>query len=346
MSLQHSSSRPFISSSIEWRGAVDAAMIVGLIGSWLGLLGRLHWFLDLFSHWRWQYLGFSLLAVVWSLWQNKRRMLVCTVLTLLLNAALIGQLALTGNLSKARLAKDFHLRVLSFNVLTSNPNTDGVLDYLRQSEADVIMLMEVDATWARLLEPLTQTHPHHRIQSRGDNFGIAIFSRLPLDGLEIVEISEAEVPSVDARLTINGRQLAILGTHTLPPMGKAYTTERDQQLTAIAEHVKASHTPTLVIGDLNASPWSHGMDLLQAGGTLGFRSIDPPWSPTWYAVSLSSSERTNGKRVSKSRPALSLFSIPIDHALCSQPLVITSRSVGPELGSDHRPLIVDVAWEE
>jgi endonuclease/exonuclease/phosphatase (EEP) superfamily protein YafD len=38
------------------------------------------------------------------------------------------------------------------------------------------------------------------------------------------------------------------------------------------------------------------------------------------------------------------FAIPIDHVLATSPLVITSRSVGPDVGSDHRPLDFVVGW--
>ena len=57
---------------------------------------------------------------------------------------------------------------------------------------------------------------------------------------------------------------------------------------------------------------------------LGFRSLSPPWTPTWRAASI--------------------FAIPIDQALGTAPLVITRRSVGPDLGSDHRPLNISVGW--
>jgi endonuclease/exonuclease/phosphatase (EEP) superfamily protein YafD len=321
-----STERPFISTSVDWRGLIATGVMLGLSASWLGLLGRFHWALDLCSHFRWQYLVVCIVAVLWSLWQGRRVAVICSLLTLLLNAVLIGQLAWTADISAAPLAKDFHLQVVSFNVLTSNTQTDRVLAYLRAADADVIMLMEVDAAWERALEPLSQSHPHHLVESRQDNFGIALFSRVPLEKLEITQLGNAEVPSIEAHLKLSGHDFIILGTHPLPPIGPEYSWQRNEQLTAIAARVRASQQPTLVIGDLNATPWSHGMKLIQAGGTLGYRSVQPPWAPTWYG--------------SKA------MAIPIDHALATAPLVIESRSVGPDLGSDHRPLLIDLRWAE
>jgi endonuclease/exonuclease/phosphatase (EEP) superfamily protein YafD len=314
----------FFSTRVDVSGLISACMIIGLCTSWLGLLGRWYWVLDLFSHFRWQHLLISLVAVVWAGWSRTRATFAMAVATLLLNAGLIGQLALTQDLKKATLASDFHLRVVSLNVLTSNTNHDGVLRYLRTVDADVIMLMEVDDHWAQSLQPLAQSHPHHIVEARYDNFGIALFSRLPLDGLEIVDISTSEVPSVEARLKIAGRELSIIGTHTLPPTASSFSASRDDQLATIALRVRRSSRPTVLVGDFNATPWSHGLRLVQADGILGYRSLQPAWTPTWYGSPL--------------------LAIPIDHVLCSAPLIVVKRSVGPDVGSDHRALLVDLGW--
>jgi endonuclease/exonuclease/phosphatase (EEP) superfamily protein YafD len=39
-----------------------------------------------------------------------------------------------------------------------------------------------------------------------------------------------------------------------------------------------------------------------------------------------------------------LIGIPIDHALAQKPLNILLRTLGPEVGSDHRPILIEVGW--
>jgi endonuclease/exonuclease/phosphatase (EEP) superfamily protein YafD len=99
---------------------------------------------------------------------------------------------------------------------------------------------------------------------------------------------------------------------------------RDSQLAALAQHVQQISEPVLVVGDFNATPWSVGMRHAMRGN-LGFRSLDAPWQPTWQSHSI--------------------LAIPIDHALCTSPLVITHRSLGRDVGSDHRPLEIVVGME-
>ena len=90
---------------------------------------------------------------------------------------------------------------MSLNVHAGNPDKAQVLDYLRATDADVFFLMEVDAEWAAALAELTATHPHQLLRPQEDNFGLAFFSRVPLQSLEVIHTSELGSPSIRARLT-------------------------------------------------------------------------------------------------------------------------------------------------
>lgn len=311
----------FLSVNARLDVVFDVAIVLILSATWLGLLGRFHWTLDLFSHFRWQYLGICLIAVLWTLFRRRRVVLMVALASLGLNGWLIGQLALG---EKVGPPAGSTLRVVSLNVLTSNLNKTGVVDYLRQVNPDVIFFMEVDAAWAQALKVFKTDYPHALMRSQQDNFGSALFSRVPLKDLQLFQPGAAGMPSIHARLIYNGRELMILGTHPLPPIGARMAGSRNAQLTHVAEIVKNAEVPVLVIGDLNSTPWSYGMRLITAGNKLGFRSPAPAWTPTWQAGTV--------------------FAIPIDHALCTPPLVIASREIGPDVGSDHRPQELEIGW--
>jgi endonuclease/exonuclease/phosphatase (EEP) superfamily protein YafD len=300
--------------------------MVPIICSWMGLFGGWHWFLDLFSHFRWQYLLASIVAVAWAAWRRQRKVLLLAAVTLLLNAGLIGRLAWHPRISREAVSDDFKLRVLSLNVLTSNTRTEAVVDHVLASDADVVYLMEVSKRWMAALSGLKGKYPYVLARPRQDNFGVALFSRIPWTQEDIPMFGEAGVPSIEVHLSHQGHELVLLGTHPLPPVGGEYASLRNEQLQLLAEHVAKLGGAVLVVGDFNSTPWSEGMRILTRNSGLGFRSIAPPWTPTWRAGTP--------------------LAIPIDHALCTAPLVIAERSVGGDMGSDHRPLNITVGWEK
>jgi len=212
---------------------------------------------------------------------------------------------------------------------------DRVLDCIRRHDPDLVVLEEVDARWMADLESLHLTYPHILAEPRGDNFGIALFSKLPFQQSEIVWPGEARVPSLLAKCKVGNQDLTVLGTHSLPAVGARGWALRNNQLVAIppllAREANGSE-PVLLLGDLNASPWCPAFrrlvretGLCDSGRGFG---VQPTWPTPMY---LSSAKAL-------------LLSIPIDHCLVSPDLHVTKRMIGEDIGSDHLPLIVDVAF--
>lgn len=314
--------RAFTSRSVRLGGLVEFSVYLGLSGSWIGLLGGLWWFFDLFAHFRPQYIACCVVAVVWFAWRKSRIGLAVGTASLLLNLVLVF-----GWFSKSRndeVAPDSHLRAISINVLTSNHSLEKVLEYVRRSDADVVFLMEVDSWWAKALTPLKLMYPRYLIESREDNFGVAIFSSLAVDQLFTDALDDSGVPTVFAILRHGDRKFRFMGAHPVPPTGPKYSQWRNDELTALADEAVKSAEPVLLMGDLNTTPWSAGMRILTRNGKLQLPAPAFQWRPTW-----------------RSR---SLLAVSIDHALASSPLTVLRRDTGPDVGSDHQPIIIEVGW--
>jgi endonuclease/exonuclease/phosphatase (EEP) superfamily protein YafD len=307
-------------SLVSAGGLIDCAVVLSLACTWLGSLGRHGWALDLLSHFRLQYLLACAVALLYALLRRRTWLAVAAFVSLLWNAQLIHAVHQTAEAPAAPTGKP--LRLMIYNVLATNTRHEDVINHVLQADADIVCLEEVNNTWQRSLEPLRRKYPH-RVEELGEGFfGIACYTRLPLKSSEVRRFTIWRLPVLVLNLDHLGRPLTFIGLHTEPPIGGVRAEEWRGELGGIATLVAGLSSEVIVAGDFNATPWCEGMRLLRDKGGLEFRSVDPVWPPTW------------GRHL----PTM----IPIDHVLVKPGLIIQKRTLGPELGSDHGSVLVEI----
>jgi endonuclease/exonuclease/phosphatase (EEP) superfamily protein YafD len=316
--------RSFFSASLRLGGLLDIGILLGLLCTWVGCFGHWHWFLALFDHFRLQGAIICLIAILVFVLRRRWILLAISIISLAINFWPLWRATSTLQEGTAA-AVGPGLKLISFNVLTRNTRYADALAYLQSQDADVILLLETNEKWVEAMDPLRRTHPHGRAEAQEDNFGLALYSRLPVTGLEISHLVDDGMPTVVATVQQGERLLRVIGTHPLPPTGQATRIVILNQMAKIASIVKAQPTlPTIVMGDFNATPWSPAIDILRTQCDLDFRTPKPVWRPTWQA-------RT-------------IFALPIDHALCTPQVFLAQREIGPDLGSDHRAQELLLQW--
>ena len=300
----------------------DLLGVVGWAGcgaTALGFLGRFHWFLDLFSHFRAQYaVGLAVLAAGFLVGRRRRAAAVFGAVAVV-NAGCVFPLYVGGAAPWPEGAPG--LRAMLINVNTYGGDTGRVGEAIREASPDLVVLEEISAQWVDALSWLAASHPHTCLQPRDDNFGIGLYSRLPLSEREVVRIGRAGVPSIVAQVETGQGPLRLLATHPLPPVGAERTRLRNEQLSQLPEFINANE-PWVVIGDLNTTPWNHAFRRLAANAglldSLRGRGFQATW-PTFLPV----------------------LGIPLDHVLHTPPVRVRDRRVGGPVGSDHLPVIVE-----
>ncbi|MHB8902108.1 MAG: endonuclease/exonuclease/phosphatase family protein [Thermoguttaceae bacterium] len=301
---------------------VSVALALATVLAWGA---RLHWALDLFSHFPVQVAGASLvpLAILLGLGRWKAALLPAAVVAA--NAALIVPLYLPATQPSCSAPT---VRAVSANVLVQNRQFARFVEYIRAARPDFFAVMEVDAAWLAALEPLRGEYPHQVARLHQGAFGIALFSRVPIEEHQIVESAVAGVPMIHARLVFGDRRLTVVAAHPLPPVRKGPATLRNGQLKEMAPLLARQPDPRLLIGDLNTTSWSpHFRDLVRDGRLRDARQgigIQPTW-PGRSGVGC-------------------LLQIPIDHTLVSDDVEVVSRKVGPDVGSDHRPVEIELRF--
>jgi endonuclease/exonuclease/phosphatase (EEP) superfamily protein YafD len=213
------------------------------------------------------------------------------------------------------------IRVLSLNVHTESSSFAEVRRLIEDVRPDVIGLVEVDRRWLDALAPAVAGYAGHLERPRGDNFGVALYARAPLEGS--IEELGSPLPSVVARVAVGDARLGILLIHPPPPISSAALAEQVDELDAVADRARQIAGPVVIMGDFNATPWSRPFRRVLARSGL--------------------CDSRTGFGIAASFPAASaIVRIPIDHVLASCAIGVRDRHIERDVGSDHLPVVIDL----
>ena len=305
---------------VTLNGLLQVAAVLTVLFSVLTAIDTRQHYIEMFSHFRLQYLVASLLLIVFAV-KRRATYSALIVVALGLNAAYVlpcysDNTAATG---------DTRLKFLYANVQAKNQDHEHLIDLINSERPDVIVLQEVSAHWLEALQTLNAGYPFSYSAAREDNFGIAMWSRQPYASATHVDSPPLDYPTIIASVRMGGTDLTLISTHPMIPLGRENFAARNAQLQSVSEIVAQASGEVLLLGDLNASVWGRHYRRFEA--STGLRNarrgvgVLPTW-PTFMPVAM----------------------IPIDHALVSSGIGIADIKTGPHIGSDHLPLIVTVVF--
>lgn len=287
-----------------------------------GCAGRLHKYAELASHFRAQYLLASTACLVIFPLHREFAWAAAAVAAMALNLPAV----VPWFFSRPRATgSGRRLRLLLANVNRANTRHDLFLAFVRRHSPDVVVVQEVDAVWAQALSAMQDRYPFHEVHPRNGGSGMALYSRLRFERSD-VSLSEGEVrPGILVRLEAGEGFVWVFSIHPRAPIRPGQFERRNRMFAAAAEHLAQLPPPKICIGDLNASLWSpHYRDFAKqtrlTNVRQGFGLL-----PTW--------------------PAFLRFRwlmIPIDHCLISDDIRVLDAGTGPDIQSDHLPLLVTI----
>ncbi len=311
-----------------WTGRFFGVMAaVVLLFSLLGYLGEMAWWLDVLNQGRMQYLWCSLIIAIVLLVARAWRWLFVAIAATAINVWFVAPWLLGAPATP--LGDDArHLRLIVLNVRESNEQFEPVLELLRRDRPDLVVLNEVDSAWLKQIRKLKTSFEIFDTPAQ-EKFGTLLMSRHPIASVLIKTFTDRWSPSIVARLDVDGQTIVLIATHPPAPMDSTTWENRNEHLQELAGYVAELNEPVLVAGDLNVTMWSpHFNDLLEQT-TLNEARDSYGINPTFPA----------------SRWGLDLpwpLRVPLDHVLASEEWAVLGCKTGPNVGSDHLPLIVDL----
>ncbi len=309
------------SRSATWTAGVPLAFvgIAVLVASVLAFAGEWWWVLDAVANFRIQLSIMGTGVVIGALALRLRSLVVLGLAIVAVNVVPIVPLFAGG----AGASVDRDLRIASYNVRAgAAENARQAVAWLATTDADIVFLHEATSRWRRLVEradlPWTIVGPEFE---NGEPFGTMA---LVPEGSEVrfEEVIRRATPAVTVE--VDGEVVTVLGVHALSPYGSARSEARDRELLALGEWAAGQDERVIVAGDFNATPFSWSFQRLLEVGNLENSLEGFGLQPTW--------------------PSGNIFlRIPIDHLVHTDGIAVVDRRVADSFGSDHLPLIVDLA---
>jgi endonuclease/exonuclease/phosphatase (EEP) superfamily protein YafD len=293
---------------------------VAVLVQLLPLGARLSWILELTTHFRVQYLaGSALVLVALAL---RRHWTACGALVVASAVSATPLLPYLPLAAEQSVSVPATLRLLTVNVSFRQFSARRLLELVRESDPDVVVVQELTPHAERVLADLDTTFPHHHKFAADGPTGIGLWSRLPLESVRTFALGRA--PAIEGRVQTAAGIVTVIGVHLRAPVSSTRAAARNQELRALAASSVAVSGPLAVAGDFNITPYSpYFVDWLEASGLTDTR---------------------RGRTLSVSWPAtLPWLGIPIDHVAVNDGLTILSHRRLPHFESDHYGVLVELA---
>lgn len=220
-----------------------------------------------------------------------------------------------------------HLRILAVNVLEPNRNAVELVRMVNRERPDIIVAVETDDWWEKQFTDIEDDLPHVVRVPQNNLYGMMLYSVWPLENVKVENLVQENVPSISADVQMpDGRVVKLHCVHPAPPSPteNEKSKPRDRELLQIAKRAAKETGPVIVTGDLN----------------------DVAWSPTtreFIRVSKLLDPRMGRGFFNTFHAQLPFLRWPLDHLFHSEHFMLVKMRRLPKFGSDHFPLLIELA---
>ena len=292
-------------------------------------LPSLNYLTDIFSHFKLQYVYCAIVFFITFLYLSffYTKFIFYLFFTLVLVA--LNSIDILSNLQKQ--TNDFvlknNIKIGLFNVLTKNDNYNLLLDEIYKEKPNLVVLQEVDDKWLKNIASLKDIYPYFVEHSRDDNFGISLYSNIPIESSQVEEWTDYQIPVISAKLKDKEEEISFVAIHTLPPVGVEYFNIRNEMFENIASKFDKNNK-TIVLGDFNTTIYSpyykkyfKNKKMLDAGVVTG-SLYNGTWNTFWFTP----------------------FRITLEHVHSTKNIKPIMYKNGSFVGSDHYPVFVNFMY--
>lgn len=234
-----------------------------------------------------------------------------------------GALVMATQLSaRAQMADQTPLaqfKLLSFNVLATNPRGADIAAYMVKTLPDVAVIMETPGIQSQI-GALSATFPYHAGCANPTTCDLSLFSRTPLRDVKVIKSWTFQRERlIVAKTTIKGQDVTLVAIHLSKPYFDESAWVELRQAGYLLQGIEG---PIVLTGDFNAAAWSGNVADFVAHNGL----VPPPRFPATWPVRLGP------------------LGVPIDNMFSRDGALIESiDALDSSIGSNHRGLLAQIA---
>jgi vancomycin resistance protein VanJ len=308
---------------------------IGLIALWLLLRAifsdQIWWLalLNTFAIYLFVPLPLLLLA---SLWQRHWALVFGLAIPTVIFFTLFGTLVLPK--PSATQIPNAAITAMTFNVLTSNKNTDALVHAIRAAQPDILGMQELTkGKRAALRAAFGNQLAYHTFDNPNSFRNVGLMTRFPIEIARPITLPTGQ-PALYARLRVYDQQVHVFVAHLTPnhlfknpainlatAASNAFV-RRAAEIAFLNSELQGLKGPTLLLCDCNLT------DTSQAHAELGAFLIDSFREAGWGLRNTNAADSFPLQR--------------IDYVWHSAGLIAITAELGQAGGSDHLPVVVQL----
>ena len=323
-------------SSLSSEGVFRLFVFLGLfcLGSLtlLSFLGASYWVFEIFSQFRVQYAATAACMTILLMLTGARRLeWILGAILLAVNALpIVWQMGI-GVSAPAIAREPADLRVMTVNLRYRHADLNALETFVEEQDPDVISFTEIWGLKPALMHLFEDEYTYRLVAGHRGSSAMMVFSRHPIVKRQDHYLPGTNIyPVVDLDICMGNKPgpacFKLVTTHPARPGPNGQTQDRNDVLAlAATAAADAKDGKVVVMGDLNVTQWSPVFDdFIEQGDLSG--TVRPFDDSTWMS-------------------RIPVFGLSIDHILHGPAVKMVNRMVGPDIGSDHFPVVADLAFK-
>jgi len=195
------------------------------------------------------------------------------------------------NFMYAQSSNHTKIRAAHFSFLDTQSHQD-LIEYLPTVDAEIISLQIPTHTHYedQLLATLNPRYKYQKSIQCNNNFGVLLFSTMPIDNLDTLEEGKAICLSASIWVDSSDKKLNLVSMY-LPQQD--YSQQHYEQLGHQVKHCTAER-PTLTFSNIQERAWSTKMQSFKTSAAVNDSRMDIEWNPSQGAIFYSDALRCLG----------------------------------------------------